>query len=583
MIEKPQRRLAAIVAVDVVGYSRMMGSDEIGTLAAFRNHRSELIDRSIDEYGGRIVKTMGDGLLLEFPSVVDAVRCSIVVQEGMAERNSNVPESDQIILRIGVNQGDIIIEGDDIHGDGVNVAARLEALSEPGGICMASRVHDDVRDRLEANFVDGGEHLLKNISRPVKVWRWSQTGSGPTAFETLNKSGSLSLPDRPSIAVLPFDNMSADPEQVFFAEGIAEDIITELSRFSELFVIARNSSFMFKDVEMDVREIGSKLGVRYLLEGSIRKAGNRIRVNAQLIDATTSEHIWADRYDREIVDIFDIQDDLTRSIVTTIKGRVDVDLARYASAKPTNNLSAYECVLKGQFLVHKYNEEDFAAARKLLQDAIALDPNYARAYGWLAYVDAHDWLYWQMSTENMSHAVKIAEQGLALDDNDSRCHLALGVSFLFKTEYEKAKHHFLKASLLNPNDDLVMVEFGRYKMYTDDPLDGADLVRQGMRQNPFHPNWYWNVLARCLHTAKDFEGAISALEQIETIPFWSHAYFAACYTALGQNQKATEHVGMALQLKPDFTLKKFETIFPYRNSKVRKEFFLDFQKAGFPE
>jgi len=407
--------------------------------------------------------------------------------------------------------------------------------------------------------------------------------SHTTAAQPSPAISSIPLPDKPSIAVLPFTNMSADPEQEFFSEGISEDIITELSRFSELFVIARNSSFMFKDAELDVRKIGSKLGVRYLLEGSVRKAANLIRVTAQLIDATTLQHIWAERYDREIIDIFEIQDELTRSIVSTIKGRVDVDMARYAALKPTKNLSAYECVLRGQHLVHKYNEEDFASARTLLNKAITLDPSYARAYGWLAYVDAHDFLYWQMSTESMSHAIQIGSQGLALDENDSRCHLALGVSYLFSAQYEKAEHHFQKASLLNPNDDLVMIEFGRYKMYTDEPMEGARLVRQGMRQNPLHPNWYWNILARCLHTAKDYTGTISALEQIETVPFWSHAYFAACHTALGQPLKAKEHVDLALQLKPDFTMRQFETIFPYRDSKVRKEFLLGFQKAGFPE
>jgi TolB-like protein len=394
---------------------------------------------------------------------------------------------------------------------------------------------------------------------------------------------SAPLPDKPSIAVLPFTNMSADPEQEFFSDGISEDIITELSRFAELFVIARNSSFMFKGAALDIREIGIKLGVRYLLEGSVRKAANRIRVTAQLIDATTSEHIWAERYDREIIDIFEIQDELTRSIVSTIKGRVDVDLAKYAALKPTNNLSAYECVLRGQHLVHKYNEEDFAAARTILKKAIDLDPNYARAYGWLAYVDVHESLYWQMTAENISRAIQIGTQGLALDNNDSRCHLALGVSFLFNAQHEKAEHHFLKASLLNPNDDLVMIEFGRYKMYTDEPMEGANLVRRGMRQNPFHPNWYWNILARCLHTAKDYVGAISALDQIETVPFWSHAYFAACYTAISQPLKAKKHLDEALILKPDFAMRQFETIFPYRDPKVREEFLMGFQNAGFPE
>ncbi|MCB1461971.1 MAG: winged helix-turn-helix domain-containing protein [Nitratireductor sp.] len=390
------------------------------------------------------------------------------------------------------------------------------------------------------------------------------------------------LPDKPSIAVIPFINMSADPEQEFFSDGISEDIITELSRYSELFVIARNSSFAFKNNATDTREIASQLGVRYLLEGSVRKSGNRIRVTAQLVDGNSREHVWADRFDREVDDIFAIQDDLARSIVSTIKGRVDVDLAKQASKKPTSNLSAYDCVLQAQALIHHYREDDFGKARVLLEKAVSLDPGYARAHGWLAYLVATELLYWHMSTEGIREAIALGEEGLRHDDSDSRCHLALGVAHLFDRQHDKAGHHLQRASALNPNDDLVMIELARYKMYSDEPLEGADIARQAIRQNPYHPNWYWNILGRCLHTAKDYRGAISVLRKIENTPFWSHVYLAACYTAVGEAGMAAVHREKAMALKPEFSLGQFETIFPYRNPEVLGEFMQGLRQANFP-
>lgn len=396
-------------------------------------------------------------------------------------------------------------------------------------------------------------------------------------------SAAPSLPDKPSLAVLPFTNMSADPEQDFFSDGISEDIITELGRYRELFVIARNSSFAFKHAVIDAREIGHKLGVRYLLEGSVRKIGNRIRVTAQLVDTIHATQIWADRYDRELVDIFEIQDELTRSIASTVKGRVDATGVEHVARKPISNLSAYECVIRGQALVHKFTEASLDEAKRLLNTAIALDSDMARAYGWLAYVEAFEELYWRVSTPNLEQAIQIGEKGLALDANDSRCHVALGLSCLFREEFEKAAHHLTRASSHNPNDDLSMIEMGRFKMYTNEPDKGAEHVRQAMRQNPYHPNWYWNILARCHHTAKDYRGAISALEQLDTLHYWHHGYLAACHAELGQMEKAKSHVTQALALKPDFSIRQFKLVHPYRDKQVLDDFFKSYEKAGFPE
>ncbi len=323
MTDRPQRRLAAIVSADVVGYSRLMGTDETGTLTALRAHRAEMIDEKIDAYGGRIVKTMGDGLLLEYSSVVDAVQSMIDVQLGMVARNEDVEESRRIEFRIGVNLGDIIIEDHDILGDGVNIAARLQEISTVGGIAVSQRVHDVFRDRLDHQFADGGELTLKNIARPVHIWRWLPDGEVPQAVQVVGDSDEaavdLKLPDKPSIAVLPFDNMSGDPEQEFFVDGVVEDVLTTLSKIPSLFVIARNSRFKYKNQSPDLLDVGRELGVRYVLEGSVRKAGNRVRVTAQLIDTSDRKHVWADRYDGELDDVFDLQDRLTQEIVTKLE------------------------------------------------------------------------------------------------------------------------------------------------------------------------------------------------------------------------------------------------------------------------
>jgi adenylate cyclase len=311
--------------------------------------------------------------------------------------------------------------------------------------------------------------------------------------------------------------------------------------------------------------------------------GSRVRVTAQLVDSVQAMQVWADRYDRDVIDLFDIQDELTRSIVSTVKGRVDATVVERAARKPIGNLSAYECVIRGQALIHQFTQHSLAEARILLDSAISLDPGMARALGWLAYVEAYESLYWQMSAANLDRSIELAEQGLALDANDSRCHLALGLASLFRNAFDKASHHLTKASALNPNDDLSMIEWGRFKMYTGEALEGAEHVRRALRQNPFHPNWYWNVLARCLHTAKQYQGAIAALDQLETLHYWHHAYFAACHAELGQVDQAKMHVARVLALKPDFSVAQFKLVHPYRDSLVLDDFFEGYHRAGLPD
>src|SRR5438874_12795792 len=388
--ERVERRLAAILAADVAGYSRLMGRDEAGTLARLNALRRELIDPTVAEHKGRIVKTTGDGLLIEFPSVVEAVACAASVQQEMAERNADVPEDRRIEFRIGINSGDVIVEDGDIHGDGVNIAARLEGVAEPGGICVSAIVHDQVRDRLDCVFEDLGEQSLKNIVRPVRMYRIgpeigaSRPLSGVDAAGTAAvQPAALPLPDKPSIAVLPFQNMSGDPEQEYFVDGMVEEIITALSRIRWLFVIARNSTFTYKGQAIDVKRVGRELGVRYILEGSVRKGGNRVRITAQLIEAATGAHLWADRFDGSLEDVFDLQDQVATSVAGIIEPALQTAEARRSAGRPTRDLTAYDLYLRARAMFYT-SYKQIPQALPLLEEAIARDPNYGPALAWIA-------------------------------------------------------------------------------------------------------------------------------------------------------------------------------------------------------
>ncbi len=381
--EDIERRLAAIMSADVAGYSRLMGTDEAGTLSALKALRRDVFAPQVAAHKGRVVKLMGDGALVEFPSIVNAVDCAIAVQRALAEQT--------IQLRIGINLGDIIVEGSDIYGDGVNIAARLEGLAEPGGICVARNVYDQVKSKVEASFEDLGEKEVKNIPEPLRVYRVATERLSSAVTSPTTKP--LPLPDKPSVAVLPFTNMSGDSEQEYFSDGITEDIITELSRFHSLFVIARNSSFTYKGKAVDVTEVGSTLGVQYVVEGSVRKAGNRVRVTAQLVEAQSGRHVWARRYDRDLSDSFELQDEISKVIVGTIAGRVDAAEAQRVAWKPPGDMTAYDRFLRGLQEFNRQERVPLANARELFQDAIDLDSSYARAYAHLAFTHVCDVWY----------------------------------------------------------------------------------------------------------------------------------------------------------------------------------------------
>jgi adenylate cyclase len=419
------RRLAAILAADVAGYSRLIGADEEGTLNRLKAIRTELVDPKIADHHGRIVKTTGDGLLVEFSSVVDALRCATEWQHGMDERNAAAPGGNRIKFRIGVHQGDIVVEDDDIFGDGVNVAARLEGLAEPGGICVSVRVQEDVAGRLDLIFEDIGEQNLKNITRPVRVYRVRIATAEDTSKVTPTESGPvLSLPDKPSIAVLPFENMSGEPEQEYFADGIAEDVITALSRYPSLFVIARNSSFTYKGRAINVTQVGRDLGVRYVLEGSLRKSNDRIRVTAQLVEAETGKHIWAERYDRELADIFVVQDEITDAVTIAIAPAIAGAEQRRAVRKPPRNLDAWGAYQRGLWHLCKFGAEDNAFSQQFFQQAIDLDPNFAGGYSGLAIAKRRG--VQRLGLLEQNNVLDLARRAVVLDPDDAEARARLG-------------------------------------------------------------------------------------------------------------------------------------------------------------
>jgi adenylate cyclase len=382
--ERVERRLAAILAADVAGYSRLIGEDEAGTLARLRTHRRELIDPKVAEHKGRIVKTTGDGILIEFPSVVEAVACAVAVQQGMDERNSKTPENQRIVFRVGINLGDVIVDDGDIHGDGVNVAARLEALAKPGTICISGIVHDQVQGRLDCAFDDIGEQTLKNIARPVRVYRIGPRSSLREPHRPKGNEMRDWLPDKPAIAVLPFQNMSGDPEQEYFADGMVEEVITALSRIRWLFVIARSSTFAYKGQLIDVRGVGRELGVRYVLEGSVRKAGNRVRITAQLIEAESGAHLWAEHFDGSLEDVFDFQDQVAISVAGVIEPTLQAAEVQQASRRSANNATTYDLYLRAYALLFG-SPSQLRQALALLDAAISRDPNYGPALGFAAF------------------------------------------------------------------------------------------------------------------------------------------------------------------------------------------------------
>jgi adenylate cyclase len=586
-VHNVERRLTAVLAADVVGYSRLMEVDEAGTLARLKTVRLEVIDPAIARCRGRIIKTTGDGMLVEFQSVTEALSCAIDFQERMARRNRDMPAARALLFRIGINLGDVIVEDGDIFGDGVNVAARLETMAEPGGICISSAVRDQVGDRLKVGYADLGDQQVKNISRPIRAYRVlidSQASEAGHAASDPSHAPPASV-KKPSIAVLPFDNMSGDPEQEFFADGLTEDIITELSRFRELLVISRNAVFVHKGKPVKAKQVAREFGVDYIAEGSVRKAGDRVRVTIQLIDGETETHIWAERYDRKLEDIFAIQDEITASIASTLFGRVEAARHDRVKRKTTANMAAYEYVLAGKILHHKSNREANVEALRALGRAIELDPNYAHAHAWMACVSGQAWLHgW--CDDRSAFEQRIVDElqiALGLDDNDPDVHRILAALKLNFNEHDKAFYHQERALSLNPNSDLIVVQQGEVLTWLGRPEEGIEWIRRSMRLNPYHPERFWSHLGRAQYTARAYGDAIASYSKLTAPDHTHHAFLAASSAQLGNRVASGAHAREVLQREPAFAAQAFVGTLHYRNPADGEHVREGLLKAGLPD
>jgi TolB-like protein/class 3 adenylate cyclase/Tfp pilus assembly protein PilF len=626
-----ERRLAAILAADVVGFARLMGADEAATLAALKVQRAELIDPKARQYRGRTIKLMGDGTLMEFPSVVDAVAFAVEVQCALRDCNAALPEDRQILYRIGINIGDIIVEGEDIYGDGVNVAARLEGIAEPGDVCVARNVFNQVKDKLDLTFENLGQREVKNIAEPVSVYRIvfdektdalktsvDRSAAGPKRRARALTAAALAaavlvvaalllwrpwmsnfepvdpavmarpLPAKPSIAVLSFDDLSQGDDRGYMSDAIAEGIITKLSYFSELFVIARNSSFFFKGKAADVREIAIDLGARYILEGSQQKAGERLRVTVQLIDALAGNHIWAETYDRDLVDVFAVQDEIAASVASTIGAKVVVVAGEAAKRGDPARLRAFEHWLTGTHHWYEWTKEGNELAREYYLKAVEADPTLSRGHLGLAWAHINGYRFgWTEldRDEALSQARLRAQKGLDLAPDDYFSHQTMANVHMQAGERARALVEFEKALALNPNAANLMMDCGEALVYADRTREAINQMRNAMRRDPHHADWfYWN-LGWAQYFAGDYEDALVTMNRMSKVPGLAHLVLAAAYVRLGRLDEARAAVETLLEFDPEYSVKKMRLNLAgkYQDSAAPERYLEDLRRAGLPE
>ncbi len=578
------RKLTAILSADLKGYSSLMGRDEEATHRA--THAClELFAARIAAYQGRVASVAGDGLLADFPSVINALKCAVEVLREIEATDFDMAQGEKIEFRVGVNLGDVIAEEGNIFGDSVNVAARLQQIALPGGICISRAVYEQVKNKLALGYEYLGDHHLKNIAEPVEIYRVHADPEGALKSAAVRKTTEpLALPARPSIAVLPFDDMSETREQGYFCDGITEDIITSLSKFRELFVISRNSSFVFKGKTFTVQQAGRELGVRYLLEGSVRRSGSRVRITAQLIDALAGHHLWADRYDRELTDLFEVQDEVTRVIVAALAVKVEEAERSRVRRIETADLEAYGFLLRGQEHFFQYTREGNARAREMYEQAIARDPGYARAHAALSRTYNDDWRYaWSDSPEaSLDKALDLAKKSVALDDSDASGHSELGIVYLYRKDLDRAIAEFERALTLNPNNADIMAELADALAYNGQPEDAVALIREAMRLNPHYPDWYLWHLADALYMLRRYDDAIAALQQMHNVAE-GRRLLAASYAQLGRLDEARAQAQEVLKLHPNFSVARWVAIQPNRVPAQREHFVEGLRKAGLPE
>jgi adenylate cyclase len=581
--ERVERRLAAVLAADVAGYSRLMGADELGTLAALKSHRREVIDPAIAEHHGRIVKTTGDGMLVEFASAVDAVNCAVGVQAQMAERNGE--SAQKIMFRIGINIGDIIIEGDDIFGDGVNVAARIENECEPGGVCLSDDAYRQVRGKTSSVFDDMGEKSLKNIDRPVRIYA-VRSAAAAADQSTAKPAKPLSLPDKPSIAVLPFTNMSGDAEQEYFADGMVEDIITALSRFKSLFVIARNSSFTYKGKVVDINQVGRELGVRYVLEGSVRKAGNRVRINGQLIESATGAHLWADKIDGALDDVFDLQDRVTVTVIGLIAPQIEQAEIERARHKPTGNLDSYDFYLRG---LAQHYKRAWVEARELFKKAFELDREFAAAYTMAAqtFHGQHAMGGQPLTAEMRAEALGFANVAALLGSEDALVLARCGHTLMYLgNEFDRGAAMVEKALSLNPNLAIAHFAFGWISVVACEPEMAIESFQSMIRFSPLD-NLRVNAsagIAWALWLQGRYDEGLALARSAATVfpNVQGYGSLIANCVAVGQIDDARIAVAELVKLDPALRIARAREMFPLRKAEFRSKLDEALLAAGLP-
>jgi TolB-like protein/class 3 adenylate cyclase len=618
-----ERKLVAILSADVKGYSRLMGEDEEATILTLTTYRGEMA-RLIQQHRGRVVDSPGDNLLAEFASVVEAVQCAVAIQRELKTRNAALPLYRRMEFRIGINLGDVIVEGERIYGDGVNIAARLEGLAAAGGVCVSGTVFDQIKNKLALGYKYAGTHAVKNIAEPLRVYRlqlepgasgaaadppkaaaaktWRRAalvaaalllilGGGLTVRQLMfrpslpagvvpsAKATALALPDKPSIAVLPFVNMSGDPEQEYFSDGMTEDLITDLSKLSGLFVIARNSVFMYKGKAVKPEQVGRELGVRYVLEGSVRRAANRVRITAQLVDASTGYHRWAERYDRDLKDIFTLQDEITHKIVAGLAVTLKEDEQERLGRKGTDNLAAYDAYLRGLEYYWRLTEEANVEARRLFERAIDLDPKFVRAYAALGRSHLTDWMWqWSQDPQTLEWAFGAAQRAVALDDASPIAHQVLGEVYLWKQQHDKAIAEAERAVALDPNDAEGYALLAEILTFAGEPHEAIRLLQKAMRLSPYFPIFYELLLGHAYLLTERHEEAITALKRalIRNPNFLpAHAYLAVAYYESGRKEEARDEMAAVLKISPQASGR----ILPYKDHAVLERLHRTWDKA----
>jgi adenylate cyclase len=579
--ERAKRKLAAILSADVKEYSRLMTDDEEATVRTLTAYRERMVSQ-IEKQNGRILDAKGDNLLAEFSSVVHAVQCAVEIQKELGGENARLPEHRRMEFRIGVNLGDVIEEGATLYGDGVNIAARMEALAEGGGVCVSGTAYDQVEDKVPFAFQYLGEQSVKNIKKAVRVYRVLVEPE-----KVPHPQGKAPLPDKPSVAVLPFVNMSGDPEQEYFSDGITEDLITDLCKISGLFVIARNSVFAYKGKAVKVQEVSRELGVRFLLEGSVRKAGKRIRINAQLIDAVRGGHVWAERYDREAGDIFDLQDEVTREIVAALELNLTQREHDQLARRATNSVAAYDYVLRGMENHYRYTKEANDQSQVLFQKAIDLDPSYAAANAWLGLTLLHRWTQgWTQDLQFLPKAFELAQKATSLDDSLPEAHRILGDLYLYGAkDHDQAASEYRNAIALNSNYADALAGLADALAWAGRTEEAIDSVSKAMRLNPHHHAWYFQPLGLSYMITDRLDEAVEAYKRgvVRNPDFLGHHLaLAGIYAQLGREEEAQAEVNEVLRISPQFSLDLFRQMAPARDPEKLERMVGLLAKAGLP-